>query len=148
MKIFKYFLIPSLFLLASCDFFNSLPECVSGDKQYYDTLAQQSINCYDSYGNAFAVMIVREDIYKTCSDNMYVLNGYTENVITFRNTSNRTVSFDFTVTQHKNGYYRQYQEYVSRLKPNQTVVFNAGNNMFYDLRGSYIEVRMYQIWYE
>ena len=132
---------------------NGSGNCINGENRFYDVLAQKNINCFDNtfgspvQGQVFSVLTIIQNRFETCVNGAYKLNGYTENIIKFRNVTSYTITFDYVINQNLNGNYKQYQGYVSSLSPGQTYEINTGNGTFYNLNYSQLEVNGQNISY-
>jgi hypothetical protein len=156
-----YILLLSLSLFISCNnddcedegTSNTVNECVAGEKQFFDVLGVVNINNFDNQAGSiyqnqvFSTLEIKQNRFETCVNGSFQLNGYTENIITFKNITNHTVSFDYLITQNLNGNIRQYQGVISNLPPNQSNINNTGDNTFYNVNNSQITVQMNTITY-
>jgi hypothetical protein len=160
MKTKNLFLICACLALFSCDTEDDptndnqpIAECSNGENRFFDVLATANINVFDqqngspNQGQVFTTLEIKQDRFESCVDGSFTLNGYTENIISFTNVTNSTVSFDYQITQNLSGNVRQYQGFVSNLPPNQTDVNNTGDNTFFNLNNSNIVVQVGTITY-
>ena len=128
-------------------------ECSGSEVQFMDVLATKTINCFDyiqgspNYGNVFAVLTITQNRYATCS-NGYFNYHHTEHIVSFKNVSGSTVSFDYQITQNHTGNYKYYQNVVSSLPSNSTDTNNTGQYTFYNMNNSSVQVVMASINYE
>ncbi|MDR6805554.1 hypothetical protein J2Y45_002137 [Dyadobacter sp. BE34] len=123
----------------------TVKECNNGDVKFYDVLAKKSINCWDNtFGSptqgVFSVLTLTQNRFQSCVNGKFELKGLTENIVSFKNVTEKTISFDYTITQNYSGNIRQHQGFVSNLKPGAVDEVNTGDNTFYNLNGSQLQV--------
>jgi hypothetical protein len=122
------------------------PVCADGEQKFHDIFGEVNINCFDNrlgspYQNqVFAAMTITQNRFQTCVDGQYKLAGYAENIIQFKNVTTYTITFDFNIKQNYQGSYKEYQGFVQNLTPGQVYQINTGDNTFYQLPNSQIQV--------
>jgi|GEM_PF-3886806 len=128
--------------------------CTVGEKKFNDILSEITINNFDNtigspyQGKVFSSLTITQNRYQTCHNGQMGLNGHTENILSFRNVTNYSLTFDFVITQNYNGNHKQYQGFIQGLKPNETRVINTGDGTFYNLNHSQVQVAMATVSYE
>jgi len=72
---------------------------------YYNIQSELTLNISNEiegsqhYGEAIVILNLKKERYKTCLNNEYQYHGVSQDVIGFRNVTNRTISFEYIIAQ-------------------------------------------------
>lgn len=128
--------------------------CTNGDKIFHNVQSQISLNIINEvegsthYGEPIVSFNVRKDQYQTCLNDTYQYLGNAEDVISFKNATNRTISFEYKATQTlSDGSIAVYFNKVVQLTAGDDVEINTEQNIFPLLDDSTLKVKLFKVRY-
>lgn len=136
------------------DYDPSETECLPGDTVFFEIQSELTLiitnEVADSpdFGEPIVLMNVKKEKYKTCHNGTYSYNGVAQDVIGFENMSNRTISFEFVVSQTTDeGIKVEYHNKVKELWPGRAVVIHTDENIFPLLDNTPTKVKLSKVFF-
>jgi hypothetical protein len=142
----------------SCSYESALipteTECSEGDKIFFELEADLTLQVFNEiedsphFGEPVVSINLQKEKYKTCHNGTYEYDGLAQDVIGFRNVTNRTISFEYTITQTTDeGNKAEYHDQINELAPGRAVIIETEENIFPLLDHTPTKVKLSKVHY-
>lgn len=112
-------------------------DCSDGDKVFFEIESELTLQIFNEiegsqhFGEPILSINLKKEKYKTCHNGNYEYHGVAEDVIGFRNVTNRTISFEYTISQTTDeGSKAEYHNRINQLSPGRAAIIQTEKNIF------------------
>jgi hypothetical protein len=129
--------------------------CTNGDNIFHEIQGQISLQVLNEvdgsphFGEPILAVNVRKEKYKHCSNNTYQCNGIANDIIGIKNPTNRTISFQYTITQPlPDGNQVTYSNRIAQLAAKRAIEVNTEKDIFPLLENAPLKISLLNVRFE